>query len=311
MKRLLCAAAFLAVPVPLLCQLAMPTWLATYPGATAETNTSSALLEVTYTTAATPDAVSEHYRKLFEAEGLPFVPNSDGMGVTIRGAAQECDLLITIHGQRDGTFVSVSCAAKSQASESTAVPTVITTTGSGTGKKASRHAHVLGQSRAQTEEDFKNKAAETMAENQARVAEFHQRTYSDAPAPPLVWPDWLVHMDGAKPALEQCSAQGNDGCLGSKYRSSAPMTAIYKFYMELLKAHGYAVDRARMGTGQTQSGIRQNADGYVEGSNYPNGSPGARSEIRVNFSRWVLNEPITVSMRFRVYAHRGSIQRVF
>jgi len=71
------------------------------------------------------------------------------------------------------------------------------------------------------------------------------------------------------------------------------------------------VERARIGTGQTQSGIRQNADGYVEGSNYPNGSPGARSEIRVDLSRWVLNEPITVSMRFTVYAHKGSIQRVF
>jgi len=290
----------------------MPTWLATYPGATAETNTSSALVEATYTTAAEPEAVSEHYRKLFEAENLRFMPNSDGIGVTIRGAAQECNLLITIHSQRDGTFVSVSCAAKSQSSDSSAAtPTVITTTGSASGKNASRRAHALAQSRAQTEDEFKNKTAETMAQNRASVAEFHRRTYSDAPAPPLVWPDWLVQMDGAKPALEPCASQGNDGCLRSKYRTTAPMTAIYKFYTELLKSHGYAVDRAGIGTGQTQSGIRQNAGGYVEGSNYPNGSPGARSEVRVNLSRWVLNEPITVSLRFTVYAHRGATQQVY
>ena len=73
------------------------------------------LVESTYTTAAKPAQVVEHYRKLFEAAGLQFQPNPDGIGTAIRGDAAECDLLILIREQAPGAFVDVNCAAKSQA----------------------------------------------------------------------------------------------------------------------------------------------------------------------------------------------------
>src|ERR1035438_8845249 len=95
-------------------QPTMPAWLLNYPGVTPETTSLAALAEITYVAKAVPDVVAEHYRKLFEAQNLPFQPNSDGMGITVRGAAAECDLLLAIRAREAGTFVRVSCAAKSQ-----------------------------------------------------------------------------------------------------------------------------------------------------------------------------------------------------
>src|SRR2546425_2988628 len=104
----------------------MPSWLAYYPGAKAETRTLVARVESTYTTPATPDEVIDHYRKVFEGANLRFLPNFDRTGTAIRGAAAECDLLIVIRKQIAGTLVRVSCAAKSRSSAtSQALPEVI------------------------------------------------------------------------------------------------------------------------------------------------------------------------------------------
>ena len=86
----------------------MPVWLAVFPGAEAQTRTFAAFVQSTYTVAARPDAVVQHYRILFEAQGLDFRPNSDGIGVAIRGAATECDLLITIRSQSAGAVVQTN-----------------------------------------------------------------------------------------------------------------------------------------------------------------------------------------------------------
>jgi hypothetical protein len=51
------------------------------------------------------------------------------------------------------------------------------------------------------------------------------------------------------------------------------------------------------------SGIQQNAMGYVEGSNYPDGAPGAHTNIKVSFSRDVLNGPITVIASFSTHEY--------
>jgi hypothetical protein len=46
----------------------------------------------------------------------------------------------------------------------------------------------------------------------------------------------------------------------------------------------------------------------VEGFNYPDGAPGAYSDIQVSLNRSVLNGPITVTLRFTTHdfiASRG------
>jgi hypothetical protein len=84
------------------------------------------------------------------------------------------------------------------------------------------------------------------------------------------------------------------------------MSQIFAFYKGLLTAKEYQVNRGFVSTGQTQSGIKQNALGGVEGSLYPDGFPGPRSEIRIDFSRAKLNDPITVKIRFTTFAYAGS-----
>ena len=292
------AVALLLVPIPLFCQPAMPPWLVPYPGATVETNASSTLMEVAYTTLATPDAVSEHYRKLFEAANLPFEPNPDGMGTTVRGAPAECDLLIAIHGQKEGTSVSVSCASKSlPSSSSAALPIVMTSTVSRPSKNTSRRLPPGSQAQPQ---------------RQQRAAELGpKKAYRDAPAPPLVWPDWLVHMNGSNLAVEEGAAQGNDGCLIGKYVTSAPMTATSKFYTDLLESHGYVMHASSTGNGQHQTGVKLNAHSSVEGYNYPDGAPGPRSEIHATFARPRLNGPTTVRLQFAVYGYKAPKWQAF
>jgi hypothetical protein len=276
---------------PAVCQSpSMPAWLVSYPGATPDSRTMGGLLESTYTTTAKPTQVVEHYRGLFEAAGLRFQPNADGIGTVVRADAAECDLLILIRVRPPGTFVDVNCAAKSQAL-STPSAKSIEIIGAGPSKIRPRPS-----SRPQP-------TAEEMQESHARrVAELGiHPTYHDAPAPPLVWPSWLVHIKGAEVRPQPGVDQSRKEYLKARYISSLPMTAIYNFYEDLLNANEYRVHSSRLSTGQTISGVVQNAWGYVEGTNYPDGAPGPRTVIHVSFSRSKLNDPITVEMRFTVY----------
>ena len=142
-----------------------------------------------------------------------------------------------------------------------------------------------------------------MQESHARrVAELGiHPTYHDAPAPPLVWPSWLVHIKGAEVRPQQGIDDSKKAYLKVRYISNLPMTTIYNFYEDLLNSNEYRVHTSRLSTGQTISGVVQNAWGYVEGTNYPDGAPGPRTVIHVSFSRSKLNDPITVEMRFTVY----------
>jgi hypothetical protein len=78
------------------------------------------------------------------------------------------------------------------------------------------------------------------------------------------------------------------------------MTEIYDYYRNLLKDHGYPPS-ASMATGHTFTGIQQNALGYVNGNNFPDGIPGAHTAIEISFDRTVLNGPITVTLRFSAH----------
>ena len=161
----------------------VPGWLEAYPGASPEVRITSVLARSTYTTAAPAAEVVEHYRKLFESAGLRFQPNSDGIGIAIRGAADECDLLIQIRPRAPATFVDVNCAAKSLPAPASAGKSVrIISSGRSQGLDPESHAR--------------------------RVAELGiHPTYHDAPAPPLVWPEWLAHIQGdavrPRPGVDQ------------------------------------------------------------------------------------------------------------
>jgi hypothetical protein len=279
-------------------QLEMPPWLAAYPGADAQTATFKSLLESTYTVSAKPAAVVEHYRKLFASQNLAFVPNFDGMGTVVRASSPECDLMVSIREEDAKTSVRVDCAAKSPAAESwTAVP------GASTGARANIAGRPLS---AKSQADFDARVAEADARHKQAVKDLNiHPTYHDAPAPPLVWPPWLVHVKGGKLASHAGVDPAGHDYLKSRYVSSAPMTEIYAFYEDALKANGYPVHSSRLSTGQTISGVVQNANGHVEGHNYPNGHPGPYTEINVSFSRFHLNDPITVDLTFTTYAFKA------
>jgi hypothetical protein len=271
----------------LFCQPAMPPWLITYPGASPQTKTLPVLVEDTYSTDAAAERVTEHYRNLFEAQGLAFHPNSDGIGTVLRAPAAECNLLISIRPRESGTFVRVSCASKavSSASADSSAPVSVPGTLSSPppGMSAGVYQH-----------------------HQQLAAEMGLRkVYQDADAPPLVWPEWLVHVEGARLSVQQGVDRAGNAFLKSSYKTSAPMTSIFSFYKELLSAHDYPVNAGSMTTGQTQSGVRQNSDGRVDGINYPGGFPGPWTEIDVRFSRFYLNEPITVDLKFTTYAFKA------
>jgi hypothetical protein len=268
-----------------LAQISIPGWLAPFPDTTPQTKTFPAYTDTSYTTPAAPAAVIEHYRKLFETAGLPFVANSDGLGTNVRASAPECDLLLSIRPQSTGSSVKLNCASKT--------PSYDTETSSITTTPAPR----AGVARR-----IPPTPADMMARHNKLVAEMGiHRVYEDVPAPPLLWPDWLVHVSGSRLSYDRGVDQSHQQYLESKYTSTVPMTSIYTFYKDLLRANGYLVHSSELGTGQTTRGIRQNAQGHVEGTNYPNGSPGPRTVIRVNFSRFYLNEPITVRIRFTTY----------
>jgi hypothetical protein len=93
-------------------QPSLPHWLIPFPGASEATTVSSRLLESSYTAAAKPEDVSEHFAKLFATNSVTFVSNFDGFGTSIRASAPECDLLIKIHESSLGTGVKISCASK-------------------------------------------------------------------------------------------------------------------------------------------------------------------------------------------------------
>jgi hypothetical protein len=213
------------------------------------------------------------------------------MGTSIRGDAAECDLLILIREQGAGSFVDVNCSARSQGSPASPGKTV-EIIGAAPSKARIARPPVRQQP-----------TAEEMKESHARrVAELGiHPTYRDAPAPPLFWPSWLVHIKGAEVRPQQGVDESRKMYLKVRYVSNLPMTTIYNFYEDLLNSNEYRVHTSRLSTGQTISGVVQNAWGYVEGTNYPDGAPGPRTVIHVSFSRSKLNDPITVEMRFTVY----------
>jgi len=266
----------------------LPAWLENYPGAevTVQADDSSAV--AIYTVDAQPAEVVAHYRKLFEAQGLAFQPNPDGMGTSIRAAPKECDLLILVRSRADGTYAKVSCTARVDA---VAAP------------PAGKIEILKGDSRAQAQSAWQEKIRQH--EEQYPPEKFNKDKH-DMPAPPLVWPDWLTQIRGAALQPRRGVDPAHYAYMKEQYTTNVPMTDLFDFYRNLLTAHGYR-PRAKLQTGHTFTGVQQNALADVEGYNYPDGFPGAYTLIEVSCDRTVLNGPITVSMRFST--HDYSVKR--
>ena len=185
----------------------MPTWLAPYPGVTAENRQTVSDAEAAYTVGAPVSDVLGHYRKLVMQKGLAFKPNDTGDGFFVRVAAAECDLAISIRARDAETAVKVTCSPKAPLDE----------------RLVQLPAHETGPTK------------ETTA-----MKKFDKPVYPAAKpaAVALVWPVWLVRVDGAK--LEVRRLQGQ---LKSTFTSAPTREDIESFYAKLLDAHNYKVTK--------------------------------------------------------------------
>ncbi len=277
MRGLLTGIVILVAPACLWCQPVLPSWLLTYPGANVTRQNLSAMSAASFNTTDPTETVLDHYRQLFEENGLSFSPTSNRIATTVRATADCGDLSISIASRAAGSSVHLSCMVKVQ-------PRVVKSTG-----------------------NYQQDVANAMEAHRQAVAEMGiGRARPAAPAPPLQWPAWLTQVEGGLPAIRRGADQAGNGMLRAGYVSGSPMSQIFAFYKDLLSANGYQINRGYVTTGQTQSGIKQNALGSVEGSLYPDGFPGPYIEIRIDFSRMNLNDPINVNIRFTTFAYAGS-----
>jgi hypothetical protein len=266
-----------------------PGWLESFPGASETVRSDDSSVEVSYTVDAQPAEVVAHYRKLFEVQGLVFQPNPDGMGTSIRVEAKECNLLILIRKKLDGTFTKVDCEAKTGAAVASAGPA---------GYKVDVTA---GHGGKQSSTDWANRVQQ---HQQDMPRPKFNTEHRDMAAPALEWPEWLGHVRGAPLEPKKGLDPGKREFMSARYTTNVPMTEIFDFYNNLLKGHDYR-PRGELATGHTQSGIQQNALGRLDAFNYPEGFPGAYSEVEVTMDRTVLNGPITVLIYLRTHDYKA------
>ncbi|MBK9166405.1 MAG: hypothetical protein IPM24_02955 [Bryobacterales bacterium] len=283
----------------------LPTWLVPYAGSTGTvTAVSRNLLEHSYKTQARASDVLAHYQRIFGEAGVPWTPNFDGIGTSARAKTPECDLLIKVQEEGAATLTRVSCAA---AQGSASLPgDSIPAVPAGTARRStppSRYSVAESRREHRAHIEATRAARARRAQNRA-AGRPDLQAWPHAPEnnpPPLVWPAWLVNMNRAPLQPAPGVNQSKRDYLEATFVSRDPMTSIHLFYEDLLKANGYRVHSSEIATGQTLSGVMQNAVGHVEGSHHPYDLSGPRTVIRVNFRRTRLNEPIRISIRMTAH----------
>ncbi|MDX2154103.1 MAG: hypothetical protein SFV54_25410 [Bryobacteraceae bacterium] len=287
----------------------MPPWLSAYPGSRPEVRSSQSLVDVSYTAEAPVEQVLAYLSEIFQREGVGFRPNADGVGTSIRASAPECDLLLKVREVPGGTSVRISCSARVAGvpAEGTAVVDV---------RSPSRRP--LRRGTYTESEHTRRMRAEAEAAHQGRIDEMKrydrpvaasaitQKPFYNDDAPPLVWPSWLVQVGSTQPPKPMAGESYGKRHLEHRYRTTLPMTDVYRFYEALLKTNGLRVANSQIGTGQTLGRIVQNASGYVEGHRSEDGTVGGPStRVEATFRRHHLNEPITVTLRVTVSGSFG------
>jgi hypothetical protein len=216
----------------------MPAWLVPYPGATAQTRQMGNTAESSFSV---PEAVHEvlsHYRALFASAGVPFQPGPMGGGFFILTPLPECDLTISIRRLEPNTTVKVTCSP-----------------------------------RLASTQQIINQQAQARAEQAAsdRMKEFDTPVYPQPKAPtgPLMWPVWLVCVDGSKLRVERFP-----GILKSSFTSQPPREAVQSFYADLFNSHNYRVT-------QGLAAVPEKFGSWVMGTTDQNGESGRRAVVRV------------------------------
>ena len=202
--------------------ISMPAWMASYPGATANTRTLPSLVESTYQTKAAPAAVVGHYDKLFESAGLSFAPTFDGMGTVIRAATPDCDLMIKIRDQDGGSFVRVSCAEKT--------PEMVAVSARPPAPRITRPVVSRDAIVSKAEEGARNRVLEMQKFDEPVAA--RPRTLP-------TWPSWLVDPAGSKLPVRRTAADST--FLSAAFAVAAEPSAVQSFYASLLESHGCTV----------------------------------------------------------------------
>lgn len=113
--------------------LSLPSWLELHPGVKAEPNASPGMVEVNYKLDMKPAEAVEHFKGQFERAKLAFQPGADGIGISARVSAPECDLLMQFHPASAGTTVRIYCSAKAQPVQAAYVPAAAPTAAKGDG----------------------------------------------------------------------------------------------------------------------------------------------------------------------------------
>jgi len=288
------------------CTAGLPDWLSVYPGATAQTTSSSGVETSTYATTANPDAVIEHYRGVWAKAGLPFASNFNGVGTSIRAALTDCDLLIQIREEGGGSSVKATCAARNVAPDPNAGREIVSNNGADRRQVMMQRLQAV---RAKSDAHTASVLAQADADSRARTRSMGKYDQPVAPPKPrdpegipLAWPSWLVHMPGASSGLNVKASkdQGGKNILLSTFRTTKPMSEVHIFYEDLMKANGFSVGQSKLQTGQTLSGVMQNASGMVLGTYKPYGMAKGGISTEVRFYRSQLNEPIKVTLEVRL-----------
>jgi hypothetical protein len=280
--------------------LSLPPWLELHPGAEVQSSESPGLLENSYTVARKPAEAAEHFKPVFAKAKLPFSPNADGIGLSARVAAPECDLLLQFHPSSTGTTVRIHCAAKTAPAADFYIPP----------SGASLPSSGRTRSTSASLEDFRQRQRAEMAQYDRPVSAAAMRdSFYNNDAPPLAWPAWLELRGASQPLRPQNKTIDGAACLESRYVTAAlEMTDLVYGYEDLLKANGFKVPRMKLSTGQTWGGgVVQNYSGSIEGYQTVGGkASGPSTRITLNFRRAVLNGPIAVNIHVCV---RGSFGR--
>lgn len=280
-----------------------PQWLSLPEGVQAERTQSPGLISVSYRVQAKPEDSAKQLTAKFEQAKLPYSPQADGIGLTARVAAAECDLLLQFHPSQGGTQVKIHCAAKSAPVDNFYIPTDARSS-----RRASlesmraRNAHPQQQAA-----DFERDSRANMAKyDQARPAS--SISFYNDDAPPLQWPAWLGRMDGQGGLRPERSQKDGKSCLVGRYTTSTvEMSKLVYGHEDLFRANGFQVPTMNLSTGHTWDGkIVQNKSGRVEGYLTPDGTvSGPSTKLTASFNRSVVNGPISVYLEVCVQGSFG------
>ena len=125
--------------------------------------------------------------------------------------------------------------------------------------------------------------AQEKADEWERKSTEHMQKYdkpvAPRPRPAVSWPAWLVHIEGQQLRVQKTSSSW----MSASYTTNMDSESIRAFYADLLSYNGYSVDPVFSGGSRLRTGSSADHMGSVRGVSYPNGSPGPRVEILIQF----------------------------